>query len=329
MVFHADVRVGMNGYVGVDVFFALSGFLITMLLLGEHRTSGRIALGRFAIRRLLRLYPALVVLCLGVLALSILAHRFGDMAAAVAAGLLYVSNWWLYTGHDMVLLDHLWTLAIEEHFYLLWPTLLTLSLARSRPARAAATALVVAAVVVLVVPWAAAVAPVKDSYVRGAPILFGCLLALALRSPSVTALLRRAAPALALVGALVIVTLSLVPWLLPAIFLQGPSSLPGWAAVAVVIGVVLTPESLSVRWLRSRPLVWCGRRAYGIYLIHFPVLSLLAHQVSTPASPVVRAAIGVGLSLALAALSYRFVELPFLRLKVRFEPPTTPTAARD
>ena len=92
----------------------------------------------------------------------------------------------------MVLLEHLWTLAIEEHFYLLWPTLLALSLATARRYRVVAACAAGMLVLVLALPWPTAIAPVKDSYVRGAPILFGCVLAFVLRSSRARTLLRRA-----------------------------------------------------------------------------------------------------------------------------------------
>ncbi len=121
VLFHTALTWGTNGYVGVDIFFVLSGYLITRLLLAERRQTGTISLRRFYVRRVLRLYPALAVTCVAVLLLGLAAHRLSVIGPSVVASAFYYANWWLYTGHDMVLLDHTWTLSIEEHLYAIWP----------------------------------------------------------------------------------------------------------------------------------------------------------------------------------------------------------------
>ena len=128
---------------------------------------------------------------------------------------------------------------------------------------------------------------------------------------------------LGVAGALLTIALTIVPTALPLIPLQGLTSVPGLASLAVIIAVVLAPKSFGVRWLTITWLRWCGRRAYGLYLYHFPILLLAIHQVDQPASPAVRALLGVMLTFGLAAASYTWLEMPFLRLKRHFEPKTS------
>ena len=116
---------GASGSAGVDVFFALSGFLITSLLLRERSGSGTIDLRAFYIRRVLRLVPALVVVVAGVVGLALVSGHLESVLPGAVATLLYLSNWWNYSsGHETPLLEHTWTLSIEEHFYFVWPIIL-------------------------------------------------------------------------------------------------------------------------------------------------------------------------------------------------------------
>ncbi|MFZ1285322.1 MAG: acyltransferase [Propionicimonas sp.] len=318
VMFHASIaNWAVNGYAGVDLFFCLSGFLITSLLLVEVTQTGRVHLVGFYGRRLLRLYPALVAAVVGVLLLALVAGSLDAVAAPAAASLLYASNWWLFTGHDMPLLEHTWTLAIEEHFYMVWPALILLL--ASRRWRLVGVGLGAALLALLMAPWPQEIAAVKYTYSRGAAIIWGSTLAFVVHRRWVgraeTFIRWLAVPAvLGVVGVLV------VPYRLPEGLLTGPGGLLGWAAMVVVAAVVLAPTSLGVGWLAWEPLRWAGRRSYGIYLYHFPILSLLRHQV--PVGPLPgRMVIGVLATMILAELSYRWWELPFLRLKGRLRVP--------
>lgn len=306
-----------NGYTGVDVFFALSGFLITSLLLREHRRHQAIDLRRFYIRRVLRLYPALLALCLGVVALGLVTGE-EQVVPAAAAALLYLANWWIYTGHEAPLLEHTWTLAIEEHFYVVWPILLILLL--QRRLRWLGVAGVVAAVVAVSIDWGQFDA-VRGTYLRGSAIVWGSVLAglVHVATPRARHALATAAPWLGWPALAALIAILLWPRSLEALPLTGPLGIVGWASVVLVAAVVAAPASPVVRWLGWAPLTWAGRRSYGIYLYHFPILSLLRHHV--PVGPeAVRLMLGVALTLAVAEASYRWLELPFLRLKSRFAP---------
>ncbi len=315
VLFHAALGPFVDGYAGVDVFFVLSGFLITSLVLGEHERTGAVSLPRFYARRALRLYPALAAACLGVVALAVVSGRLGGVGPAAAASLLYVSNWWIYLGHPAPLLEHTWTLAIEEHFYLFWPPVLTLLLGAVAARRRFAWVLVALAAGALVIAWPGGVDAVRGSYVRGVPIVWGALLAMTLRASVVRpAWLRIRGRALAVASAAVVALLA-APVVLPQWLVSGPAGLSGLLSVVVVAAVVTGADGRGGAWSSSW-LLWLGRRSYGLYLYHFPVLSLLRHQVDV--GPVwLRTLVGIALTLLVTGASYRWVELPFLRLKDR------------
>ena len=130
MVYHANPAWLPGGFLGVEVFFVISGYLITLLLIGEHERSGTVSLGQFYVRRARRLLPALFALLVGVTVYTALFRRdaLGLLRGDVLAALVYVSNWyqiWVGQGYtaagDFAPLRHLWSLAVEEQFYLLWP----------------------------------------------------------------------------------------------------------------------------------------------------------------------------------------------------------------
>ena len=130
MVYHANPAWLPGGFLGVEVFFVISGYLITLLLIGEHERSGTVSLGRFYLRRARRLLPALFALLVGVTVYTAVFRRdaLGLLRGDVLAALGYVSNWyqiWVGQGYtaagDFAPLRHLWSLAVEEQFYLLWP----------------------------------------------------------------------------------------------------------------------------------------------------------------------------------------------------------------
>lgn len=317
ILFHASSAITPNGFTGVDVFFGLSGFLITALLLREHHNLGRISLPQFYARRILRLFPALVLACLGVLALAFVSDNLDVGGPAVLAALFYVAHLWIYSGHEGWLLEHTWTLSLEEHFYLLWPGLVVGFLAPRRW-RVLAVVAAVAALFVLASPW---VLPdgIREAYARGTPMIYGSLAAIVwwrLRSSGFPKLMGWLGN-VSLVG---LVVLIFWPEPLPHLWLTGATSVPGILSVLLVVSTVVVPGSLVARGLDWSPLRWTGRRAYGLYLYHFPILSLMSHHVNTGLPSWADTAIGVVLSFVVAGASYRWVELPFLRRKARFSP---------
>lgn len=316
ILFHAFPDWTPNGFTGVDVFFGLSGFLITALLLRERRLTGRISLRDFYVRRLLRLYPALVAAVAAVTLLAVLAGVLSEFWRSALAVLLYLAHIWIYTGHDAWLLEHTWTLSLEEHYYLVWPAVLMLLLA-GRRRRWLGLILGLGIVVLLATPL---LLPdgVRGAYERGMPMIWGSAAALTWhRWPRGNN--SRAWGLLTNASVVALALLVFWPARIPISLMAGVASIPGVLAVVAVVGFVLQPSSLTARLLTWPGLRWTGRRAYGLYLYHFPIVSVLTHQVE--AGPDwARATLAVVLSGIVAAVSYRWIELPFLRMKHRFSP---------
>jgi peptidoglycan/LPS O-acetylase OafA/YrhL len=308
----------IGGGPGVTVFFTLSGFLITALLLEERRANGVVDLRRFYARRALRLLPALAVFLVLV---GILLARRHESLTGVWLAALYVANLAGALGRRMGHLGHTWSLSLEEQFYVVWPVSLIL-LARSGRRWAAVAGAVTGAAVcaglrifVEVDAVARQALPVRVLFFalwRADALLVGCVLALLL-GPA----LRVPRRVLALAG-----TAGVVVVLVAALQATSDGYLTGWmtavpfATAAVVLSLLAGHPHLS-RVLELRPLRYTGRISYGLYLWHFPLFLLLRPRLDgLPA--VVEIAIGVAASYAAAALSFSLVETPFLRLKRRY-----------
>jgi peptidoglycan/LPS O-acetylase OafA/YrhL len=322
VAYHLDALRG--GFVGVDVFFVLSGYLITALLIRERESSDAISLRSFWGRRIRRLWP-LAWSVLGVVAVAGLAGVWDAdqqrrLPSQTAASLLNVANWWqlAHGGYAEQFvapspLRHFWSLAVEEQFYLVWPVLLAVLLAlavrRGRWVLWAGIASLAAASIV--VAWTSTP---EDAYLRtdsrAVALLIGAALAAAWRAhplagPEGTHARRAIAAWGALgTGVLVWVALTASPndeWLH-----HGGFTLIAVAACGVVAAAVTVPSVR--RGLGAGSLVWLGERSYAVYLIHWPLVVALG--VTMPA--LLRAAIVVVASLVLAALVHRWLERPVI-----------------
>ncbi len=345
MCFHAGVSWMPGGFLGVDLFFVLSGFLISGLLVSEWQRRSAISLRRFYARRALRLLPAVVLLCAVLLivgpVLSGVDAR-NELWKGIAGTVFYFANW--QQAFSLIapfqLTDHTWSLAIEEQFYLFWPPLLflTLSWARRRGRDAVSAAIVVA----LVLAVASALLRIAlwdgPSYASWSRLYYGTdtridslLIGGALGIAFATgrmAWARRWMPAaapFALLG--VLLTFRFAHRDSPVIYLGGLTVLA--VAVAILIGgVALAPTGTLGRAFAWAPFVAIGRISYGIYLWHWPIFRWLhpeALGLSWGPTQLVR----VGVTLAIATLSYFVVERPLLRLRHRFDPPVATASARS
>jgi len=331
LTYHVTPDLLPGGSVAVDLFFTLSGFVITRLLLAEYARSGGIALLPFYRRRWLRLVPALLALCAVCAILSVTTSLWGFDGSLRAAGLsaLFLVNVVRAMepgpyGDLMGPLAHTWSLGVEEQFYLLWPLVLLVLL---RFARARAVLLWTAALCALPVLWRCALWNPDAAHriyngtdTRADQLLAGALVAVVL------ARLRADDPRLAVLrtwaGRLAwpaLGALALVAWRMPvtadAGLLTAAWYTVGFLVVAVlsatlVAALELRPGGRMSRLLSLTPLAWVGRNlSYGIYLWHYPVVRLLASLGMTdgllPATAL--------LSVLMALLSYYAVEAPFLR----------------
>ncbi len=325
--YHLDPAWVPGGLLGVGVFFVLSGYLITDLLVAGYHKAGRIELRQFWARRARRLLPALFVMLFVTLGwVTLFDHAQlpgfrGDLLPAI----FYVSNWWFIFHHVSYFarfgppsaLGHLWSLAIEEQFYLVWPfvVLAGLRFVRSKKALIAFTLLVAVASAVemglLYSPDGNPTRVYDGTDTRAFALLIGAALALALpRARTLAPVGPGARRLLEVTGAVALVGLFVMFWQTsqyePFLYQGGMVLLS--ALSATVIAVTLHPSARLHVLLGWRPLRWVGARSYAIYLWHYPVIVLTTPIDSSP--DFVRAALQVSASLVLAALSWRFVEEP-------------------
>jgi peptidoglycan/LPS O-acetylase OafA/YrhL len=323
LLFHGGVRGFDGGYLGVSVFFTLSGYLITSLLVHEHHVTGRIDLPTFYSRRLRRLLPASAICLLGVVALAAFTDVFeavSSLRAHVLGSLFQVANWVLLAGggsyQDLLAqtngtaspLEHFWSLAIEEQFYWIWPPLMAFVLARVARQRSRIvwfgliTALSMAAAPVIAQTWGPDAA-YWATPARIGEILVGAFVAVALYGRSVNARWRALAPlALVVLGAAVV--------LFPSS--SGPAYEGALPLVAVVSGALLIglqPDGPVQRLMAIAPLVWLGRISYGVYLFHWPVYVLFDAERTGLDGPSLLA-VRLVITMAVSVLSYRLIELP-------------------
>jgi peptidoglycan/LPS O-acetylase OafA/YrhL len=328
--YHANLRWARAGFLGVDVFFVLSGYLITALLLAERRRTGTVNLRQFWGRRARRLLPAVVVLLAAVaVAIPLLApdqsYRLrGDLVASLG----YVMNWRLIFAHQSYfqsagrppILQHLWSLAVEEQFYLLWPPILALTL-RRRPYRRLVKPLLIAAaasaglMLLLFTPYTDPSRVYFGTDTRAAALLVGAALAAATtRWQLVDRVQRGGRVALDAVGFVCLAGLALavshVNEFDPLLYRGGFLVVAVLAAGLVAAAARPGPPLVVSRLLGSSPLVWLGKRSYAVYLWFWPVLMLTRPHADVPLTGLPLLALRIAITLALAAASYRFVERP-------------------
>ncbi|OIJ28509.1 hypothetical protein UG56_001640 [Nocardioides luteus] len=334
VVYHLFPDALPGGFLGVDLFFVLSGYLITRGLAQRIASGKGLGLARFWWRRTLRLLPALGMMLVVVAAAT---GIVGGPAAVrlrpqLMAALTYTSNWYqagaglsYFERTEPPVLQHLWSLAVEEQFYLVWPPLLIaiVLLAGSARAAAGATAVLAAAsAVAMAVTFVPGEDPSRLYFgtdTHGFSLLIGAVAALVSLSPGAWAARWLAAPMdgrdkahrLVVVSTLAVCVLGMVLIGETSTFAyRGGIVLVDLAAAIAVVSAAVPGQVAPV--LGSRPLVWVGRRSYAIYLWHWPLIVLLATGAPVPEG--VRAVLVVGLSLGLAALSWTYVERPVQRL---------------
>jgi peptidoglycan/LPS O-acetylase OafA/YrhL len=312
-----------GGLLGVDLFFVLSGFLITSLLLQEHSSSGRISRLGFYTRRALRLLPALgLALALGAVIASYIGNATGTMSYGRSAlvAVSFAGNWF---GSRLGLLAHTWSLGLEEQYYVIWPLILAVALRRKVRLEYFAGALVVvamgAAAFRAVMDRSAASFPMGDPrpVLRVDGILLGSALAMILASRHYRSarllLSERALGMAALICAAAIAT-----WATrfdlrtyDAIFLLD-------LCIAFVVGHIVTAPGAPIsRLFKAGPLTAIGRISYGLYLFHWPLFVLSGRMLK---QPVMSVGVAWASAFAVSVVSYFAVERPAARLKRHIAP---------
>lgn len=330
LVFHTNGPFLKGGFIGVDVFFVLSGFLITSLLIKEWDRHGFIGLGHFYMRRALRLLPAVVLLLAVFLGVSwFVAEDFRKSALDAAIVLFYGANWARAMGRPMFALGHTWSLSIEEQFYLLWPLIFIVVMKVGLYRRVLAWGVLAAAVALA---WVRIVlqrhgAPTERLYngldTHADPLLVGCSLAFFVSACGMDRLARSKWIGLAGYAGLagLLVAAFTTRFDSRGMFLGG-YLLIAIAAAALIAELLARPQSALGTALQWPALVKLGRISYGVYLWHFPIYKVLMAwhdryqwHVRWPLY-----LFGGGtLAIVIAMLSYHFIEVPFLRLKKKFQ----------
>ena len=330
LIYHADSRWLPGGMLGITVFFTLSGFLITSLLLRDVDVDGRPDLRRFWTRRARRLAPAALLAVLLVAALSRvgLGPLDGSRLGDAIASLTWTANWrFIAEGStygdlfaDPSPFQHFWSLAVEEQLYLALPLVVLACIGRSGrrwPLAAVLTAGIVAstaAAAALHVPGGGTARAYFGTDARIAEPLVGALLALLLaQGGGIRDLSRRAVQVLGVASGAALLGIGALAWSTSAAdpFLYNGGFLLT-AVLAAVVVAALTQSTVLTRIFSAPPLTALGRISYGVYLFHWPVYLWLADELREQGKPVVVAA-QVTTTLALAILSYALVEMPIRR----------------
>jgi peptidoglycan/LPS O-acetylase OafA/YrhL len=329
------------GLVALQTFFVLSGFLITVLLVREWQRHGTISLKNFYIRRALRLLPAVVAflgIATAVVALTFPQALVREHYRAAAAALFYFYNWAFIGGwvSQANIIGHCWSLAVEEQFYLVWPLVLILLLRlpmhrnwKLAVVACAAFASMAARAILIrdpaTNPWHVQI----GSDMHADSLLLGCLIGMA----ACWNLLPASQRALALVKSLGLLSFVLLVayggliayWNVPyrnAFEAIGGQGMRVLAIGFMFLALLIAPSLLACRILEAPLIVWFGRRSYSIYLWHLGISAYL--QIMLWPRPAIAVASGA-LAIVIAAASFRWLEAPFLRKKVRYS--SEPAAA--
>ena len=336
LAFHEGLPWIPGGFLGVDVFFVLSGYLITDLLASKFARSGTVGLSTFWQRRARRLLPALALMLVTVSAAVTVLEP--DQRAALRPALLgavtYTSNWWQALAHQSYfdlygpppVLQHLWSLAVEEQFYLVWPLVLAVVLAAlRRPVPRA------------MVAWAGAIASALAMYLIYVPgkdpslvyygtdthasaLMIGSALALTWPLAVVARAAGRTLAVLDAAGAAGALVLGVAMWHYAG---SDPMLYPfGLVLAALAAGALVLAAAAPGRIgsaLSWAPLRWLGIRSYGVYLWHWPVIAITVGIAERSSGSLTARAVDALLPVAIAAVSWRWLEEPVLRHGLRAE----------
>ena len=358
IVYHANKLWLPGGFLGVEVFFVISGYLITLLLLAESEANGTVSLKQFWLRRARRLLPALWVVVLGVVVFAAIFQRdiLGTLRGDVVAALFYGFNWfqiWVgtsyFTSFEFVPLRHLWSLAVEEQFYLIWPIVMLVVAKFGKRRLPIVSAVffglaVALAVYMAVVYKSGTISTIADTpeqftslfgqsvsrvdylflgtFTRSSGLLLGAALAIWWRPWLLQSSRAGASKLFDVIGVIGLVALAMMTWRFQTVtegtdqgsvgydlLFRGGFFLTDVASVAVIAAAVHPGSRFFARSLSNPVLVWLGRRSYGFYLFHWPVFQFYRRFAGQGLTPY-EFVVLVLLALALTELSYRYIETP-------------------
>lgn len=333
VLYHISTTFLPSGLLGVTIFFVLSGYLITGLLIREWHDTKNINLPRFWIRRVRRLFPAIVFMILTVLILTALfaPDLLTKLRHDLVAALFWFTNWW-YIFQDLSYFEsmgapspvtHFWSLAIEEQFYLIWPPILLLLFkkgARKNVIQWGIVALAVISVVLMMVLYTPNADPSRVYYgtdTRAFSLLIGAWLAFVfperrVRGKGSQALNQRQRQIIGYAGivalTLIIVFMIFVNTYSPFLYYGGILIIS--LLTGVVILALVDPASQLTRIFSVAPVVYIGKISYGIYIWHYPLLLLMNDYNSTATTSPLMYILQICVIVGVAAFSYHFVEQP-------------------
>jgi peptidoglycan/LPS O-acetylase OafA/YrhL len=326
---HASPRFFKGGWIGVDLFFVLSGYLITSLLQNEYYASGNISFSKFYARRVLRLFPALLIcVTMANVLWPCTPHYYlgANRLLATLAGLFYFANLLPWTA--LGLLQHLWSLSVEEHFYLVWPIIVSTFLSRVSPRN---RAFFLTITVFLIAAFRIFVFHCKLTYglfvinaytftlCRMDAILMGSLLAMVLSHNDNVENRKKVN---------INWSLGILLCLLATIVLFVRESNIYWHNGGFILTdllclyiVAMAAKNPNQPLLSNNILRWIGRRSYGIYLYHFPIFMALGILIRehSPVNYFLVTTLRFAVTIFVAEVSYRFIERPVLRYKKRYQ----------
>jgi peptidoglycan/LPS O-acetylase OafA/YrhL/lysophospholipase L1-like esterase len=331
LLYHGDQDWIPGGFLGVDVFFVISGYLITCLLLSDWQQHGRVGLKRFWFRRARRLLPALfaMIFVVSIYAILFLPDVVSQLRGEVIAALFYVENWFLIfrdlsyfqSAGRPPLLQHVWSLAVEEQFYLLWPLILVFALARWGTSRRALLVGILAGVAVSTVEMAILYQPYTDpsrvyygTDTRVAALLLGAALAFVWAPWRLAGKTGRNAGVL--LDIIAVFSAFALFWMFLNVHEFDASLYRGGFLVAAMVSALLIaatvhPASRLTPWLLGFAVFrWIGVRSYGIYLWHWPIYMVTRPHSDVPFTGLPLLVVRLALTFAAAAASYRFIEEP-------------------
>lgn len=330
IAYHLNFGWASGGLLGVGVFFVLSGYLITDILATQWKKHGELDLKDFWIRRARRLLPAMLLMLAVAVCWTIATDRsqLPSLRSDSLAAVFYISNWWLIFHQVSYFesfgppspLGHLWSLAVEEQFYLLWPLLLALGFRYvPRHGKLALFTLIGAAIsaIAMALLFEPGIDPSRVYYgtdTRSFALLIGA--ALALIWPSAKLSSEKTSPkarlTLDIIGGVSLLAVLLMIAFTNEYdeFLYRGGMVVLSVATALLVAALAHPACRLSKVLGCKPLRWLGVRSYGIYLWHYPVIVFSSPAVNTDGPDLNRAALQVAASIALAALSWRFIEEP-------------------